>query len=566
MPGAVRAQFALGAVLEEQDYLQVPAAPPLARGTYGDVPDRFSMRDFVPRPGHQGDQQSCVGWATAYAARTLVAARSARVSGPSRVTPLSFSPAFVFNQIKVAGCDQGSRISDGLSLMQKVGALELSQFPFDEQSCDRLPTEAELASAEAFRIKGFQRLWGPTSRNKHVSARRALAAGHPVVIGMMIPRSMPDLRGEVFRPTEAERMGMQALYEKRRTTEILGGHAMTVIGYDDSRDGGRFEIVNSWGDAWGDGGFFWLSYKDFNHFVTQGYEMIPPDPPRAATQDMRGSLVVKHISGGELAAQIDGPGYRLLRPLPSGARFRVEARTDRAAHLYVIGGDATGDFVELFPRHGRVAPFVSGGERLLLPGPTESHFTRLNETTGTDHYILLAARKPLDVSGTADRMAAAGGDVWARLSAALGDRLIAPDGMTLSPDEIGFAASSTRGDVAALVLNIDHVAPGRGTADRSPPLIVLRDPAPDAFDAAQDPQAPLRVPQPVFRLDGVAQDESPIAALTVSGAEASRFSSRGAFRAELSLPPGPGPHSILVEATDAAGNIARRELTFLVGP
>ena len=35
----------------------------------------------------------------------------------------------------------------------------------------------------------------------------------------------------------------------------VGGHAMCVVGYD----GDNFEIVNSWGTGWRNGGFAWLT-------------------------------------------------------------------------------------------------------------------------------------------------------------------------------------------------------------------------------------------------------------------------------------------------------------------
>ncbi|MEO0080894.1 MAG: T9SS type A sorting domain-containing protein, partial [candidate division WOR-3 bacterium] len=43
-----------------------------------------------------------------------------------------------------------------------------------------------------------------------------------------------------------------------------GGHAVTIVGYDDNRstrDGyGAFKLVNSWGTGWGASGYFWMSY------------------------------------------------------------------------------------------------------------------------------------------------------------------------------------------------------------------------------------------------------------------------------------------------------------------
>ncbi len=551
----------LGAVLDPQVYETVAAAPPLTRGSYEGMPTKLSMRAYVPVPGNQGEQGSCVGWATAYAARTLIAAREAEVTHSAAKRQLTLSPSFIFNQIQRQGCENGSLISDALKLMSEQGVASMASFPYRENSCVAQPDARILQEAEDFRIKAFTRLWGSTSRNRHVSARRALAAGHPVVIGMFLPESFVDFDGSDFFATEDERAGMQALYEGRRSPLILGGHAMTVVGYDDAREGGSFEIVNSWGPDWGDGGFFWINYRDFNHFVTQGYEMIPEAPDQTIADPLSAQVTLRHISGDVLNARADGAGYRVTRSLPSGTRFRVEATSKTAANVYAIGGDATGDYVALFPRGGRVSPHLAAQETLLLPGPTEQHFTRLNDTTGTDFYILLIARDPLSVARVAERMAAVDGDVQTRLRAALGDRLI-PDGeVTLNRVSIGAASDSAKGDVIALILTIDHVAPDPAQVDRSAPLITLLNPAPEAFE---DPDGPLVVSSARFQLDGIAQDASAIADLTVTGAESTRFSSRGPFRAELALPDGLGPHSVTITATDELGQTASRHLIFTV--
>ncbi len=46
----------------------------------------------------------------------------------------------------------------------------------------------------------------------------------------------------------------------------LGGHAVTIVGYDDNKFGGAFKIINSWSANWGDDGYFWLPYS----FASQG--------------------------------------------------------------------------------------------------------------------------------------------------------------------------------------------------------------------------------------------------------------------------------------------------------
>ena len=84
--------------------------------------------------------------------------------------------------------------------------------------------------------------------------------------------------------------------------------------------------------------------------------------------------------------------------------------------------------------------------------------------------------------------------------------------MELLASGIGFEADSGDADVAAVVLSIDHVAADPAKDDSAAPLIVLTDPAPEAFDSDD---AVIPVPSRLFRLEGMAQDQSEIASLKV---------------------------------------------------
>ena len=62
------------------------------------------------------------------------------------------------------------------------------------------------------------------------------------------------------------------------TTANLNGHAIAIVGWDDDYDASNFKesirpsgsgawlCKNSWGEYWGDGGYFWISYEDLYLF------------------------------------------------------------------------------------------------------------------------------------------------------------------------------------------------------------------------------------------------------------------------------------------------------------
>lgn len=552
-------EFGRGATLDPARYATVPRTAPLARGDYLSGPPVMSLKAFVPPVGDQGKQGSCVGWATAYAARTLLKAKELGVEARADLRQIVLSPSYVFNQIAHADCD-GSYVSEALALIRDQGVAPLSEFGYNVNSCSARPSASLKEKASTHRVKGFTRLWGENARNKHVAARRAIANGNPVVVGMAVGQSFQSHAGQgVWRPSQTDLDYLENL-DRAFESGGLGGHAMTIVGYDDTRDGGAFEIINSWGTDWGNDGFFWINYTMFNKLTFEGYEILPfdpPPPPRVV--DMGGAARFIHISGEQIGVIRTEIGYHLDRPLPSGTRFRVEAASDQAGYLYVIGGDSSGDFVRLFPRSDSTAPFTHKGATLLLPGSTEQHFSRLNDTTGTDYYILLFAQDPLDPTQLAERMARGSGSVINRLRAGLGTRLVPMDEMAFDTNSPRFDAASGEADVAAMVISLDHVGSTGVNADNNPPLIVLTSPSPEAFD---DIDAPIPVRSRFFWLEGAAQDESEIAELSVTDALSSQFSSRGPFRAQVELPEGPGPHPVTIDTRDAAGNTARLTVEF----
>ncbi len=562
MSPAAHAQgpFSTGAMLDNALYQTVPKTPPLARGGYGSLPPAVSLKRFAPTPGNQGRQGSCVGWATAYAARTLAEAHRLGVENRSQINRSVFSPAFIYNQIKVGSCGDGSLPSKALDLMSSVGVLPLADFPYTDQSCSATPQARQTSMASQYRIKGYQRLFNADSTAKHIAVRRALANGHPVVIGMMVSEAFMRSSGH-YKPGSSD----VSLLERGQ----LGGHAMAVIGYDDTKYGGAFELINSWGQDWGNDGFMWVTYGDFNTFVQQGYEMIPPDPPKPpAVVDMGGKVGFIHISGKPMSGRAlsDGNGYRLAESYPSGTRFRVEISADDGGFVYALGGDLSGRFVELFPRRSTVSPHIDGGGAMLMPGPSEDFFTRMNDDTGTDFYVVLFSREALPIAEIVADVNKASGDVHAKLARALGNRMVDPDQVKAVGNGIAFEAASDGRMVVPVVVAIDHVAPSGNDRDRTAPKLVVSEPAGDELEQIVDPNAIRRVATPVFRLRGIAQDENLIQRVNISGAATSKFSSRGPFEAEIELPQDGKPHPVTIVAVDADGNSSESTIQIQVAP
>ncbi|MCB1143670.1 MAG: cysteine protease [Leptospiraceae bacterium] len=224
------------------------------------LPSSVDLSQYMPPVGSQGKQGSCVGWSTAYANKSFLEFierkdkidwkynNSAGSPDYSRI----FSPAFIYNQIN-GGKDNGSSIFDAMTLMVSKGAVPWSEFPYDQNNFKKQPNASILATASKFKSKEFKRV----RYNDTNEVKSLLAQGRPVVVGVLIDTTFYDLKGK-------------SIY-KSAPGKALGGHAITLVGYDDSRKALKF--INSWGTYWGDEGYGYIDYNFFKKICRSAYVM-----------------------------------------------------------------------------------------------------------------------------------------------------------------------------------------------------------------------------------------------------------------------------------------------------
>ncbi len=220
-----------------------------APGEAPTLPRSIDLSSNFPVPGSQGRQNSCVGWAVGYALKSY---HEKQEEGWSLNTKSHiFSPAFIYNQIN-QGQDGGSLLSDAFDLIVSRGATTLDIMPYDVNDYRTQPDSSILEKASQFKAAGWS-----VAKSTH-DIKTALANRLPVAGGILVYDSLRYLSGS------------NSVYNKA-SGQPLGGHAITIVGYDDDKYGGAFKLINSWGTRWGDNGYFWLPY-DFSKSIT-GYNL-----------------------------------------------------------------------------------------------------------------------------------------------------------------------------------------------------------------------------------------------------------------------------------------------------
>jgi fibronectin type 3 domain-containing protein len=252
---------------------QAPA-PELARSIplvpsvqHRGLPSSVDLAPRMPPVSNQGQQNSCVAWATAYAMRSYHEENQRKWGYDAPVRGGKgdhvFSPAYVYNQIN-GGRDEGSVMENALSLMVREGVAPWSAMPYSDRDYRSQPNAEQKRAASSFKLQRYARL-----QHRDLDAIKAeLAAGRPVIFGMGVDDAFYSLGATVYDGNGGK---------------SYGGHAMTLVGYDDAKKSprghkGAFKIMNSWGSGWAEQGFGWISYQQWTKESPWALATFPNPP------------------------------------------------------------------------------------------------------------------------------------------------------------------------------------------------------------------------------------------------------------------------------------------------
>ncbi|WP_072479477.1 C1 family peptidase [Amycolatopsis australiensis] len=208
------------------------------------APASYDLSQYAPAPGDQGQVGSCVTWATGYTGYGIL-------TNEQNVDGAPMAPMFIYSQI-AKGNDEGTTASVALPMEQNQGIDTKSDYWQGDFDYTTQPDAAERANAAHYRLSGFTEL--PTSGSSARTAiQNAISQGKPVPIGFQVHQSFMDLDAR-------SASDYSYLPGDQRSDPIVGGHEVTIVGYNSQ----GVKIENSWGANWGDGGFVTVPWSFFD--------------------------------------------------------------------------------------------------------------------------------------------------------------------------------------------------------------------------------------------------------------------------------------------------------------
>lgn len=209
------------------------------------LPKIVSHREKQTPVRDQGDMNSCTGFALAAMREyyeVLDCQTNKRICSNYRLSPL-----FIYNaERQMRGwleIDEGAFIRDGLKVLQKLGCESEENFQTDWNNFKKIPQASETSLQNCtytyMRLENLDEI------------KLVLSMGLLVVCGLTVYKNweLPIAYQQGIIPMPAGRS--------------LGGHAVLIVGYND--DTQTLEYKNSWGEKWGNGGYFVTDYSYIEH-------------------------------------------------------------------------------------------------------------------------------------------------------------------------------------------------------------------------------------------------------------------------------------------------------------
>ncbi len=230
----------------------------------GYLPKR-SLKRFCPTVGNQGSFGSCVAYAYAYSGLTMLNAIQKGYTQKECIDKERFSPSFLFNQIRLDSTKCTDAVSiEAADFLRNNGVCLLKEYN-SLANCDR-PSSNIIEKVEKYQIKDWKVLVNSKDDDitKIKKLKESLNAGLPAIATIQVWESFYKLRHSYWKLRK----------DNAADKYYKGGfHTLVVVGYDEN----NFEVMNSWGEHWGENGFAIIPCEDFAEICLAAVQVVPKD-------------------------------------------------------------------------------------------------------------------------------------------------------------------------------------------------------------------------------------------------------------------------------------------------
>lgn len=166
---------------------------------------------------------------------------------------INLSPDFI--NLSLAGSGKSNNSKEVLSFLAEEGTVNAAIVPYDANQLT-----GAVFSTQKFDVVNYLHVFSNLTRDRQrvFEAKKALMKGNPIIVEFATDGKLKAQVGTRY----IDRIG------NGTTTEYL-----VLVGYNENEE--AFELMSTWGTAWGDNGYIWIKYDDFGKLAQNGYVLIP---------------------------------------------------------------------------------------------------------------------------------------------------------------------------------------------------------------------------------------------------------------------------------------------------
>ena len=216
------------------------------------------LRQYVTGIYNQGQLNSCTANAVCSAYKLDLKKESMTPGSEMYAAAPLFDPSRLFLYYNsraienLQSLDSGASIRDTIKSIAK-GVCRETTWPYDIKKVTSLPPGIAYGEATGNIVSRYENLSPGVNRSPDVNQLQAcLKENCPFVFGFKAY--------ERFYNYDRRNCVMQMPIPNKKE---VGGHAGVAVGYNDGK--GLFTILNSWGEVWGDEGYFYMPYDVISH-------------------------------------------------------------------------------------------------------------------------------------------------------------------------------------------------------------------------------------------------------------------------------------------------------------
>lgn len=212
------------------------------------IPKSFDYTPYMSPVRDQGNEGTCVAFASVVGVKEYEDSKEYKKL-------IELSPRFVYSLCKKfdgAPDEEGTYPRVAMKVLLNYGVCPESFWPYNPHQKNQPKKEAD-SSAKKYRIKAYARL------KTIMEMKRSLVVNGPFLAGVKVFESWFDKK--------VQKTGLIPM--PKRNEELMGGHAICIVGFDDTN--GLFKFKNSWSVKWADKGYGYLYYDYIKQYCSDAW-------------------------------------------------------------------------------------------------------------------------------------------------------------------------------------------------------------------------------------------------------------------------------------------------------